>query len=134
MVNYQNIVVDKHSTGGVGDKMSLILAPLLACCGLKVPMLAGRGLGHTGGTIDKLESLAGFRTDLTPEEMAASLETVGCYSAQSSDAPADSLLYALRDISHTIDSIMITASIISKKAAEGLDCLVLDVNAEMLHS
>lgn len=128
--DYQNIVVDKHSTGGVGDKMSLILAPLLACCGLKVPMLAGRGLGHTGGTIDKLESLTGFRTDLTPEEMAASLETVGCcISAQSSEiAPADSLLYALRDISHTIDSIpLITASIISKKAAEGLDCLVLDV-------
>ena len=124
------IIVDKHSTGGVGDKMSLILAPLLACMGLNVPMLAGRGLGHTGGTIDKLESIQGFRTDLSGEEIKRAVDTVGCcITAQSSEiAPADSLLYALRDISDTIDSIpLITASIISKKAAEGLDCLVLDV-------
>ena len=124
------IIVDKHSTGGVGDKMSLILAPLLACMGLSVPMLAGRGLGHTGGTIDKLESIQGFRTNLSAEEIQTAVETVGCcITAQSSEiAPADSLLYALRDISDTIDSIpLITASIISKKAAEGLDCLVLDV-------
>lgn len=124
------IIVDKHSTGGVGDKMSLILAPLLACMGLSVPMLAGRGLGHTGGTIDKLESILGFRTDLSPEEIKKAVDTVGCcITAQSPEiAPADSLLYALRDISDTIDSIpLITASIISKKAAEGLDCLVLDV-------
>ena len=124
------IIVDKHSTGGVGDKMSLILAPLLACMGLSVPMLAGRGLGHTGGTIDKLESIQGFRTNLSAEEIKRAVDTVGCcITAQSSEiAPADSLLYALRDISDTIDSIpLITASIISKKAAEGLDCLVLDV-------
>ena len=124
------IVVDKHSTGGVGDKMSLILAPLLACMGLSVPMLAGRGLGHTGGTIDKLESIQGFRTNLSSKEIKRAVDTVGCcITAQSSEiAPADSLLYALRDISDTIDSIpLITASIISKKAAEGLDCLVLDV-------
>ena len=124
------IIVDKHSTGGVGDKMSLILAPLLACMGLSVPMLAGRGLGHTGGTIDKLESIQGFRTNLSGEEIKKAVENVGCcITAQSSEiAPADSLLYALRDISETIDSIpLITASIISKKAAEGLGCLVLDV-------
>ena len=124
------IIVDKHSTGGVGDKMSLILAPLLACMGLSVPMLAGRGLGHTGGTIDKLESIQGFRTNLSSKEIKRAVDTVGCcITAQSSEiAPADSLLYALRDISDTIDSIpLITASIISKKAAEGLDCLVLDV-------
>ena len=124
------IIVDKHSTGGVGDKMSLILAPLLACMGLSVPMLAGRGLGHTGGTIDKLESIQGFRTNLSPDEIRKAVDSVGCcITAQSSEiAPADSLLYALRDISDTIDSIpLITASIISKKAAEGLDCLVLDV-------
>lgn len=124
------IIVDKHSTGGVGDKMSLILAPLLACMGLSVPMLAGRGLGHTGGTIDKLESIQGYRTNLSAEEIMRAVDTVGCcITAQSSEiAPADSLLYALRDISDTIDSIpLITASIISKKAAEGLDCLVLDV-------
>ena len=110
--------------------MSLILAPLLACMGLSVPMLAGRGLGHTGGTIDKLESIKGFRTNLSAEEIKTAVETVGCcITAQSSEiAPADSLLYALRDISDTIDSIpLITASIISKKAAEGLERLVLDV-------
>lgn len=126
----EGIIVDKHSTGGVGDKMSLILAPLLACMGLRVPMLAGRGLGHTGGTIDKLESIQGFRTNLSSQEIEHAVANVGCcISAQSSEiAPADALLYALRDISGTIDSIpLITASIISKKAAEGLNCLVLDV-------
>jgi len=123
-------VVDKHSTGGVGDKMSLILAPALAACGLKVPMLAGRGLGHTGGTIDKLESIPGFNCSLNPEEMKKQVMKLGCCIAAQNDAiaPADGLLYAIRDVTNTIDSIpLITASIISKKAAEGLGSLVLDV-------
>jgi len=123
-------VVDKHSTGGVGDKMSLMLAPALAACGCRVPMLAGRGLGHTGGTIDKLESIPGFRCALTPEEMVAAVERVGCCIAVQNEAiaPADGVLYALRDVTQTIDSVpLITASIVSKKAAEGLDALVLDV-------
>ena len=125
-----SLVVDKHSTGGVGDKMSLILAPALAACGLKVPMLAGRGLGHTGGTIDKLESIPGFNCSLTPHQMQQQVEQIGCCIAAQNDAiaPADGLLYAVRDVTNTIDSIpLITASIISKKAAEGLGCLVLDV-------
>ena len=124
------LVVDKHSTGGVGDKMSLMLAPALAACGLRVPMLAGRGLGHTGGTIDKLESIPGFNCSLTPQEMQQQVEQIGCCIAAQNDAiaPADGLLYAIRDITNTIDSIpLITASIISKKAAEGLGSLVLDV-------
>ena len=124
------LVVDKHSTGGVGDKMSLILAPALAACGAKVPMLAGRGLGHTGGTIDKLESIPGFNCTLTPEEMQKQVADIGCCIAAQNDAiaPADGLLYAIRDVTHTIDSIpLITASIISKKAAEGLGSLILDV-------
>ena len=123
-------VVDKHSTGGVGDKMSLMLAPALAAAGCRVPMLAGRGLGHTGGTIDKLESIPGFNCALSPEEMVAAVESIGCCIAVQNDAiaPADGVLYALRDVTDTIDSVpLITASIVSKKAAEGLDALVLDV-------
>ena len=125
-----SLVVDKHSTGGVGDKMSLMLAPILAACGLKVPMLAGRGLGHTGGTIDKLESIPGFNCSLNPQQMQNQVELIGsCIAAQNDAiAPADGLLYAIRDVTDTIDSIpLITASIISKKAAEGLGSLVLDV-------
>lgn len=123
-------VVDKHSTGGVGDKMSLVLAPALAAAGCRVPMLAGRGLGHTGGTIDKLESIPGFNCALSPEAMVEAVEAVGCCIAVQNEAiaPADGVLYAIRDVTHTIDSVpLITASIISKKAAEGLNALVLDV-------
>ena len=123
-------VVDKHSTGGVGDKMSLMLAPALAAAGCRVPMLAGRGLGHTGGTIDKLESIPGFNCALSPEAMVEAVEAVGCCIAVQNEAiaPADGVLYAIRDVTHTIDSVpLITASIISKKAAEGLTALVLDV-------
>lgn len=123
-------VADKHSTGGVGDKMSLILAPALAACGLRVPMLAGRGLGHTGGTIDKLEAIPGFNCNLSPNQMQEAVEKVGCCIAAQNDAiaPADGLLYAIRDVTNTVDSIpLITASIVSKKAAEGLNALVLDV-------
>ena len=111
------LVVDKHSTGGVGDKMSLMLAPILAACGLKVPMLAGRGLGHTGGTIDKLEAIPGFNCSLNPLQMKTQVEAIGCCIAAQNDAiaPADGLLYAIRDVTDTIDSIpLITASIISK--------------------
>ena len=125
-----SLVADKHSTGGVGDKMSLMLAPALAACGLKVPMLAGRGLGHTGGTIDKLESIKGFNCSLNPQQMQEQVEGIGCCIAAQNTAiaPADGLLYAVRDVTNTIDSIpLITASIISKKAAEGLGSLVLDV-------
>jgi len=123
-------IVDKHSTGGVGDKMSIMLAPALAACGRRVPMLAGRGLGHTGGTIDKLESIPGFNCSLSPSEMKEVVDSVGCCIAvqNPSIAPADGVLYAIRDVTGTIDSLpLITASIISKKAAEGLEALVLDV-------
>lgn len=122
--------VDKHSTGGVGDKVSLILAPALACCGVHVPMLSGRGLGATGGTLDKLESIPGFRTDLDEGEIADLTERVGCVITGTTPklVPADRKLYALRDASGTVPSVaLITASIMSKKLAENLSALVLDV-------
>ncbi len=123
-------VIDKHSTGGLGDKTSLILAPLLAECGCRVPMISGRGLGATGGTLDKLDSIPGFRSDLSPAEMMEQVDRIGCFIASASAelAPADRRLYAIRDITGTVPSIpLITASIMSKKLAESPHGLVLDV-------
>ncbi|MGH7741919.1 MAG: thymidine phosphorylase [Candidatus Eiseniibacteriota bacterium] len=121
---------DKHSTGGIGDKISLVLAPLAACCGVCVPMVSGRGLGHTGGTLDKLESIPGFRTALSADAMLKQLQSIGVFMAgQGPDlAPADGLLYALRDVTSTVEfQPFIVSSIVSKKIAEGARTVVYDV-------
>jgi len=123
-------LVDKHSTGGIGDKVSLPLAPLLACLGFRVPMISGRGLGITGGTLDKLDSIPGFQTFLPAKQIVAQVQKVGCVICGQTDTmvPADKKIYALRDASGTVPSIpLITASILSKKLAESLDALILDV-------
>jgi len=122
--------IDKHSTGGVGDKVSILLAPIAVACGLSVPMISGRGLGHTGGTLDKLESVLGFRTQLEMPELTSLLQTNHLFMAGQTRnlAPADRILYALRDVTGTVENItLLTASILSKKLAEGLDGLVMDM-------
>ena len=123
-------VIDKHSTGGIGDNVSLVLAPMLAACGAYVPMVSGRGLGHTGGTLDKLESIPGYRTQVSGEEFERVVNDVGCaiVGAGEGIAPADKRLYAIRDLTGTVESVdLITSSILSKKLAAGLAALVLDV-------
>ncbi len=133
VLNFKDLnipIVDKHSTGGVGDKVSLILAPLCASCGVAVPMISGRGLGHTGGTLDKLESLPGFNINLSEKEMKKQIKEIGVFIAGQTEniAPADKKIYALRDVTATVSSQpLIAASIMSKKLSEGLDALVMDV-------
>merc|ERR1719295_2152658 len=127
---WKSLLVDKHSTGGIGDKVSLPLAPALAACGLKVPMISGRGLGITGGTLDKLESIPGYRVQLSMEEIKDMMEEVGCCIVGQTGqiCPADKLMYSARDVTSTVENLgLITSSIISKKVAEGISCLVLDV-------
>ena len=127
---WSHLVVDKHSTGGIGDKVSLVLAPALAACGLKCPMIAGRGLAHTGGTLDKLEALQGYNVNISPEQAFKMVGEIGCMiGGQTGEiAPADKRMYAIRDVTNLIASIpLITGSIVSKKAAEGLAALVMDI-------
>lgn len=129
-LNLPGPVLDKHSTGGVGDKVSLLLAPMLAACGAFVPMISGRGLGHTGGTLDKLEAIPGYRTQLSLTEIQAVTREVGCVivGATADIAPADARFYAVRDVTATVESVpLITSSILSKKMAAGIDALVMDV-------
>ncbi|MBI4824104.1 MAG: thymidine phosphorylase [Nitrospirae bacterium] len=130
MKDVQGVKIDKHSTGGVGDKVSIILAPLIASMGIKVPMVAGRALGHTGGTLDKLESIPGFKTDIPIKEFKDNLNRIGLSIISPSEEiqPADRLLYSLRDVTATVDSIpLIASSIMSKKLSEGINGLLLDV-------
>lgn len=132
VLSWDKPVIDKHSTGGIGDTVSLVLAPLLASVGAAVPMISGRGLGHTGGTLDKLEAIPGIVTDVDDAKLRAMLEDIGCaiVSASARIAPADKRLYAIRDVTGTVESVdLITASILSKKLAAGLDALILDVKA-----
>ena len=127
---WSHLVVDKHSTGGIGDKVSLVLAPALAACGLKCPMVAGRGLAHTGGTLDKLEALQGYDVSISPEKAFEMVDEIGCMiGGQTGEiAPADKRMYAIRDVTGLIASVpLITGSIVSKKAAEGLAALVMDI-------